>query len=203
MTETSWLPARVQRAQENEDRQEAKEAREAQRAREAAAEEAHNRAVAAYMADAALRGNPVTAMDAANGNIGYTIGEAIARHMELGDRIPVHERGERDYELLDAGEPVIRGRYDDGWPSSSYEADSICARAADLHSDLVMAQSRLASRQGRAAEHLEAERAKAQRAHGGDVHRSGEISRYAPTPACDRCGHVRCQCGTAWQEISR
>ena len=192
----SWLPAPVQRAQAIEAQAEAKLARAEKRDREERAERAHDDAVSAYVAGAAMRGEVVSAMDLAAGNVGRTLAEVLSGATgELADRIPVHERGERDYELLDAGEPVLRSgrRYDDGWPSSSYEADSMLRRAADLHTDLVMVQARQASRQGRSAEHLEAERAKANRHHGGD---SGTdiIMRYVPTPACDGCGHVRCQC---------
>ena len=191
----SWLPGSVLRAQYLEDVEAAKQARAEKRARADRADEAHNKAVAAYMTGAAMRGEAVSAVDAANGNIGRTVAEVLSGATgELADRIPAHQRGERDYELLDAGEPVIRARYDDGWPSSSYEADSMLRRAEGLHGDLVRAQSRLASRQGRAAEHIAAERTKANHSHGTDLHRGGEITRYAPTPACDRCGHVRCEC---------
>jgi hypothetical protein len=139
----AFLPPGVLRQQAIEDRQEAREAREAQRAREAAAEQAHDRAVAAFMAGAAARGEDVPAMAAAAGNIGRTLAEVLSgATSELADRIPAGERGPRDYELLGAGEPVIHASRSSGWPSTVYEVDSLLRRASGLHGDLQAARAR-------------------------------------------------------------
>jgi hypothetical protein len=188
-----WLPASVRRRQAVEEQAE-RRAERAQRAEQAdRVEQAHDRAVAAYMAGAAQRGETVSAMDAATGNIGRTLAEVLSGATgELADRIPKGERGPRDYEILGAGEPVIRSRrYDDGWPSSSYECDSMLRRAENLHRDLVMTQQRIAGAAGRGAEHVEAERAKAERGHGRDARRD------QPGPA----GYTAPQ-GTSWAQIS-
>ena len=154
----AWLPPSVRRAQEIEQRAEDREAREAERERLDRAEAAHDRAVAAAVAAAVSRGEDVSVLDAAQGLIGRSVEDVLAgATSELAYRIPKAERGERDYELLDAPEPVIRSR-SDGWPESGYSADRLIQQASDNHRWLVAYQARRASRQGRGAEHVAAVR---------------------------------------------
>src|SRR5690348_9971217 len=90
---TGWLPPSVLRRQAIEEQRDAKTEREAQRAKAAAATEAHDRAIAAYMAGAASRGEDIAAMDAANGNLGRTVPEILAgTAAEVADRVPKGDR---------------------------------------------------------------------------------------------------------------
>ena len=187
----SWLPPSVARAQAFEDVAEARAARAERRARVDAAEAAHDGAVGAYMAGAAMRGEVVSAADVASGNIGRSMadvfGDAIAAadHEDARQAAKAHREAGREPEHV-----MVRS---DGWPESSYELDRQLRRAGDLHRDRVMFEARLASRQGRAAGHIEALRRNTSTSLAREVEQ-GTITRYAPTPVCDRCGYIRCEC---------
>jgi hypothetical protein len=190
---TSWLPASVQRRIAVEEQAERREARDAERAREARAEAAGDKALAAYRQQAEGRGEVLSAMALAAGEgIGRSIEAVLGDAMAAADREDARQRSRdrrEDVCFIDA-EPVIAGASRSAWPESEWELNRMLRQADELHHDLVMTQTRQASRAGRSAEHLEAERAKANHAHGHDLHRG----RYLPTPACDRCGYIECQC---------
>jgi hypothetical protein len=195
----SWLPASVQRRIAVEEQAERRLARAADRERQDREESAHERAVGAYRAAAEARGEQVPALAIARGEgLGRSLQDVLGDATAAADHEDARQaaRAHREAGLEPAHVEVGRS---DGWPSSSYELDRQLRQADELHHDRIAYRARLASRQGRSAEHIEAERAKADHARGRDTRRSGyydagEITRYAPTPACDRCGHVRCQC---------
>ena len=198
---TGWLPAGVQRRMAVEEQAERREARAAELERAEQAEQAHDKALGAYRAAAEARGETVSALALATGQgIGRSIEDVFADARLAADREDGRAAARRRHEDGDVvfidREPRIQGASRSSWPSSSYEADRQLRQADQLHRDLVQTQSRMASRRGQAAEHVEAERAKAQRAHVRDLRPGAgtDITRYAPTPACDRCGHVRCEC---------
>jgi hypothetical protein len=153
----SWLPASVQRAQALEAVAEAREARAAERERADQAEQAHDRSVAAYVAAAAMRGEPVAPMDAATGNVGRDLLDVLeaARGDLARDYAPEPPADERFY-----GEPRIQGAQRSGWPGSEFELDRLISRAQDSHHDLVAYKARR-----NYADTLEAARAKSVTRH--------------------------------------
>jgi hypothetical protein len=191
---TSWLPASVQRRMAVEDQAERREARRAEAERQDRQESAHERAVGAYRAAAEQRGEVVSALQLAAGQgIGRSVEDVFADAVAAAEREDARAAARQRHEdggavLIDA-EPRIRASRS-AWPESEYELDRMLREASELHRSLVMTQSRLASRQGRGAEHIEAMR----RDRGASAAGTGTITRYAPTPACSGCGHVRCQC---------
>ena len=74
-----WLPPRSVRMIAMEDREERRQARTAERQRAERAEQRHNEAIAAFRADAELRGDVVTVQDMISGQSGRTVGEILAR----------------------------------------------------------------------------------------------------------------------------
>jgi hypothetical protein len=74
----AMLPARSLRAIAAEDREERRQAREAERSRAERAEERHNRALAVYQAQAAERGEQVSALDLISGQAGRTVADVFA-----------------------------------------------------------------------------------------------------------------------------
>lgn len=171
-----WLPDRVRRAQAIEAQREAREGRDAERARQERADTGHDRALAAYRAGADQRGEEVTAMALATGqDIGRTLGDVLgdaqlAAEREDG-RATARERHQRDdVEYIGGAEPRIHASRSD-WPESEYELGRMIREAQDSRSWIAGYRTRVASRRGQAAEHIEAERAAARRAHEGDVYR--------------------------------
>jgi len=89
----AWLPPSVIRQQRIDEQHDGKAERDAARARQAQAEQAHGEHVAAYMAGAAARGEDISAMDAATGNVGRTVAEVLAGSMAVvADRVPKGDR---------------------------------------------------------------------------------------------------------------
>jgi hypothetical protein len=140
-----WLPPRVQRNLIAEAAQEAAAARRAERARDDRADQANDRALAAYR-DAAEQREYVSAVALATGQqeAGRTLQEVFAGALEASNRedarAAVREARERQGDVpLFVGEGSI-GR--SGWPASEYELDRQLRRASDLHRDLVAYQAR-------------------------------------------------------------
>lgn len=110
----SWLPPGVARIQAEENARQAQAARAEQRARADRAEVARDQAVSAYIRTAAARGEMVSGMDIANGNVGKTLhdvlfGDAaeVAGRIPRGDRDRLAPRGSAENpELLDL-QPVV------------------------------------------------------------------------------------------------
>jgi hypothetical protein len=141
-------------------REEAHERAEARRAEIERADEAekrHESAVAAYKAAAESRGEVVSALAIARGEVGgRDIGDVLRDAIAASDRQDAmqaaRERRESgDWEYVDTRpEPVLPGRVSrsDGWPGSEYELGSLIERASELHRWGVAYQARLASRRG-------------------------------------------------------
>ena len=192
-----WLPASVQRRMAVEDQAERREARDAEREREARREEAADKTLAAYRAAAEARGEVVSAMALATGQgIGRSIqdvfGDALAASEREDGRAAARQRHEDGDVVYIDREPQIQGASRSAWPESEYELNRMLRQADELHRDRVAYVARLASRQGRAVEHIDAQRAAAQ--HSAHSEPDAVRSRYAPTPACDACGYVLCKC---------
>jgi pyruvate/2-oxoglutarate dehydrogenase complex dihydrolipoamide acyltransferase (E2) component len=178
----SWLPGRVQRAMAAEAAAERKEAREAEQQREARQEEAHDKALSLYRSQAEERGEVVSAVALATGQVaGRSIEDVFASAIAGADQTDARVKAQEKPDnvcLIDAPEPVIHGARRSGWPSSEYEADRMLRRAADLHTDLMAYRTR---RDYGAT--VEAARAKSGRS---------EARRDRPTATL-----------TSWSEISR
>lgn len=132
----SWLPASVQRAQALEDIAEARAERAAERERISRAEAAHDAAVAAHLASAAMRGEYPAPMDVAAGNVGRDLMDVLAA--ARGDL-------ERDY----APTPVADERFVNGEAltasvqrAAEYDLDRQLRRAQQLHDDLTAVRAR-------------------------------------------------------------
>jgi hypothetical protein len=164
----------VAAAQAAEDAAARREEREAERAREARREQLADGALSLYRSQAESRGEAVSAMAIARGEVGgRDVLAILADATAAADREDARQRARdrrEDVVFLDS-EPVIHGASRSAWPESEWELDRQLRRAADLHTDLVQTRTRLASRQGRAAEHIEAHRAAAERAHERDLRR--------------------------------
>ncbi len=143
----SWLPASVQRRMAAEDGHERAEARRAEAKRADQAEAAREQSLAAYRAAAEQRGEVVSALAIASGEVtGRDLADVLGGAAVAGDRADARETARRrreSGEVVFIDEPVIHGASrSDGWPSSSYEADSMLRRARGLHSDLVRTMAR-------------------------------------------------------------
>jgi hypothetical protein len=142
----SWLPPGVARRQALDEAQHAAEMRREERARQKAseefAEEAHDKAVAAHMAGAIARGEPVGALDVMTGNIGRTVTEVLTANAELADRVPKEHRDPVNY-VGDTGDyfPVQRSRRETAEPGE-YVRDRQLRQADELHRDFVAARAR-------------------------------------------------------------
>jgi hypothetical protein len=194
----AWLPPRVAARLADEEAHERAQARRDEAERADQAEKRHMSAVAAYKAAAEQRGEYVSAVAIARGEgIGRSVDDTLRDAAAAADREDARaaardRRGRDDVCYLDAPEPTIHASRS-AWPESSYELDRMLREARDLHTDLVHAQARLASRAGRIQEHLEAvrrDRAHSRASEGGQ----GTITRYLPCPPCSGCGYVRCEC---------
>ncbi len=141
----SWLPASVQRRMAPEDAHERAEARRAKLERADQADQARERSLAAYRAAAEQRGEVVSAMALASGEVtGRDLGDVFADATAAADREDARQRA-RDRresgEVVFIDEPVIRdaGRSEPLW---TYEMDRELRRAHDLHGDLVQVMAR-------------------------------------------------------------
>jgi hypothetical protein len=173
-----------------EDAHERAEARRAEAERADRADKSHEQSLAAYRAAAEQRGEVVSALALASGEVaGRSLAEVFADALDASAhedaRTAARERRESG-EVVFIDEPVIHGASRSAWPESERELDRMLRRAADLHTDLVMTQQREASRRGRGAEHIEAHRAAAERGHERDARRSQPTSvltaRSGPVP---------------------
>jgi hypothetical protein len=147
----SWLPPSVARRQAADEVQHAAELRREERARqkesEQRAEDARDKAVAAWVTDSIARGEPAGALDVLNGDIGRTVRQVLTANAELTDRVPKEHREPVNY-VGDTGgyfpvqrsqRPESRG---DGWPASAYQADQLLRKASEMHRALVEYQAR-------------------------------------------------------------
>jgi hypothetical protein len=168
----SWLPASVQRRIAVEEQAERRLARAADRERQDREESAHERAVGAYRAAAEARGEQVSALAIARGEgLGRSLQDVLGDATAAADHEDARQAARARREAGVEPDHVMVGR--SAWPESEYELGRLLREADELHRELVHAQARQASRQGRGAEHIEAHRAAAQRAHDGDARRSG------------------------------
>jgi hypothetical protein len=169
----SWLPAGVQRRLAVEEQAERREARNAEQEQAERAEQSHDKALNAYRAAADARGEVVSAMALATGQgIGRSIGDVfadarLAAEREDGRAAAKQRREDGEVVFIDR-EPVLHGASRSAWPESEYELGRMVRQAEDDRSWMAGYQMRRASRQGRAAEHIEAQRAAAAQAHGRD-----------------------------------
>jgi hypothetical protein len=144
----SFLPPGVARRAAQDDAREAIEAKHAEAEREVLAEERHSRAMAAYCQQAELRGEVVTAMQLATGQVpGRPISAILEAARQAGDRDDVvtaarlHQQGHGEPERVhvEVAEPVIlsspvkrtiasRSRHWREWQERKTAADN--ARAA-------------------------------------------------------------------------
>jgi hypothetical protein len=140
---SSWLPVRVQRALAAADAAERREARHAEAARADAADAAREKSLAAYKAAAELRGEVVSAVALASGEVaGRTVADVFADARAAGDRDDARAaaRDRRD-ELVYVDEPVIHaGR--SAPLVAEYALDRQLRRADELHRDLVALRAR-------------------------------------------------------------
>jgi hypothetical protein len=168
-----WLPARVQRAQAAEEAAERREARRAEAARAERAEAAREKSLSAFRAAAELRGEVVSALALAAGEVaGRTLGDIFADARRAGDREDALAASrDRREELVYVDEPVIAGASRSEPLVSEYALGREIRRAAGLHSDLMAVRAR---HDYRAAE--EAARAKAS---GNAAVRSGNVQELA------------------------
>ena len=175
----SRLPPRVQRVLEREAAHDRAEARRAEidRAERVAAREID--ALAACVAAAESRGEYVTARQIATGKIPGRTPEEIMRAgfsaQDRADALAGHRerRGDGDWEFIGTGEPVIHEPVSRAEIVNDYELSRTLRQVEDSRDWMNRYKSRLASRQGRAAEHLEARRAEAEARH---------LQRSQPTP---------------------
>jgi hypothetical protein len=152
----SWLPERIQRAQAIEDQREQREGRAAEAEREGRREVAEDRARMAYRSQAEARGDVVSAVALATGQgLGRTIGDVFTDARAQADIADAREAARQRHEREDG--PAMAGR-SDGWPESRYQLERMVRQAEDNGRWMVAYQTRLASRQGRGAEHVAAVR---------------------------------------------
>jgi hypothetical protein len=135
-----WLPLAAQRNLIHEAALQRADAARAEKAREAQAEAAHEQALQAYRQAAEARGEYVSALELAAGEVaGRTVQDVFASALEAAEhedaRVAAREHRERQGEAhVEFGEPSI-GR--SGWPASEYELDRQLERASGLHRDFV------------------------------------------------------------------
>jgi hypothetical protein len=140
-----WLPLAAQRNLIHEAAQQRADAARAEKARDARNEAAHEQALQAYRQAAEARGEYVSALELAAGEVtGRTVADVFASALEAAEhedaRAAARERRERQGEVpVLVGEPSI-GR--SGWPASEYEFDRQLQRASDLHRDFVAYMAR-------------------------------------------------------------
>jgi hypothetical protein len=134
----AWIPERAQRAQAAEDARERAEARRAEAERAEAAEDARERALGAYKAQAELRGEVVSALALATGEVGRSLDDILtaARGDLARDYAPQRPVDERFWT-----EPVIHASRS-AWPESEYAVDRQLRRADELHRDFVAVRAR-------------------------------------------------------------
>ncbi len=143
-----WLPPAVARRVADDDAHERAQARRDEAERADQADACRENALAAYKTAAEARGEVVSAVQLATGEgIGRTtadiFGDAIAAADREDARTAARQRHEDGEVVFIDREPVLHGASrSDGWPSSSYEADSMLRRARGLHSDLVRTMAR-------------------------------------------------------------
>jgi hypothetical protein len=135
-----WLPLAAQRNLIHEAAQQRADAVRAERDLEGRRDRLHDEALQAYRQAAEARGEYVSALELAAGEVaGRTVQDVFASALEAAERedarSAARERRERQGEAhVEFGEPVI-GR--SGWPASEYELDRQLERASALHRDFV------------------------------------------------------------------
>ena len=111
-----FLPPNVRRRMLRDDAREAREAKQAEAAREAQAEELHQRAMRLYAEQAELRGEVVTAMQLASGQVpGRPVAAILEAARQAGDRddaitaARLHRQGHGEPERvnIEVAEPVL------------------------------------------------------------------------------------------------
>jgi hypothetical protein len=143
----SWLPAAAQGRIEAEERAEEREARRAEAEREVQREQRHESAMAAYAAAAGERGEVVSALAIARGEVaGRTVGDVFADALAAADREDARSasrqrREDGDVVFIDS-EPRIHGVSRSAWPASEWELDRTLRQASELHRDLVAVRAR-------------------------------------------------------------
>jgi hypothetical protein len=186
-----WLPPGVIRAQAIEDQAERREARRAEAARQERADGMAESGLAAYKAAAEGRGETVGAMAMATGEVpGRGLEDIFGAAVAAADREDARSaarESREDKHFVDSDVVLHGASRSDGWPGSSYELSRMIDQAQDLRRWMTMYEARLASRQGRGAEHIEALRAKAERGHAS---RSGQGAYTEITRVCTPDGNV-------------
>lgn len=182
----SWLPTRVQRAQMAEAQAEAREARRADRERQDRADKLAESALVAYRNAAEVRGEYVSALDLATGNVpGRTVADIFAGARAAAEREDAiaaarQRRQDGSGEWIGAAEPRI-GR-SDGWPQSAYLADRMITQASDLHRARIAYETRhgyrsAAGEMAERAAQRQAEQAESARYRAQQGYTYGEITR--------------------------
>jgi hypothetical protein len=178
-----WLPARVQRAMAVEDARERAEAKRADAEREARREQKHETALALYRQQCDDRGEYVSALALARGEVtGRTLGDIMADAQASADRDNARAAARDRYKdggdwcYIGSGEPVIREPVSRSEIVNEYELSRAIAQLEDGRTWMAGYMMRLASRCGQAAEHIEAVREAR-----GSSPTSTLTSRQAPT----------------------
>jgi hypothetical protein len=140
-----WLPVAAQRNLIHEEALRRRDAAVAERELEARRADLHEKNLHAYRQAAEARGEYVSALELATGQVtGRTMADVFRDAREAGDRedarAAVRARKEAQGEV-----PVLVGEGSigrSGWPGSEYELNSQLERASDLHRDLVAYRAR-------------------------------------------------------------
>lgn len=133
-----FLPPSVQRRQMVEDVREAREAREAERARADREDQAAERGREAFRAAAEARGEHVSVVALAQGQIGgRSLGDIFAGVEAAADREDARQgaaerNGRQDWGYVGRSE----------WPGSEFEASRMVSQAEQNHRDLVAYKAR-------------------------------------------------------------
>ena len=141
-----WLPPSVAARIADEEAHELAAAKrdEAQRADQA--DQARERGLEAYRVAAGARGEVVSALAIARGEVaGRSLGEIFGDARDAADREDARASARQRREDGDDvyfGEPVIHGAARSAWPSSDYELDRLMRHADELHRDLVAVRAR-------------------------------------------------------------
>lgn len=140
-----WLPPGIAQRIAAEERAAQREAQRAEQEREALREAKHDRAMDSYRVQAQERGEHVSAIDLATGNVGgRTVADVFADAAAAAAREDARQasRDRREDVVFIDREPVLHGTRRSAWPESEYELDRLLSRADDLHSDLMAVRTR-------------------------------------------------------------
>jgi hypothetical protein len=174
-----WLPAGLQRRMAAEDAAERQAERDAAAEREAVREQKHEAALALYRSQAEARGEVVSAVALATGQVtGRDVNEVLADARAAAEREDARQASRdrrEDVHFIDQ-EPAVHTASRSSWPESEWELDRIIRQQQDDRSWIAGAALRRAAERGQAAEHIEAMRAEAGRNHGSDLRRDRATS---------------------------